>query len=75
MDWGIAKAYVALAGIDEADDDYGMKRKEAGRSRAETGTAEGAVERYMDDDEWEREQMKSGLSPRILPFPFFASKS
>lgn len=75
VDWGVAKTYVALADIDHDDNEYGMKRKEAGRSPLERGTAGGAVERYMDDDEWEREQLNAGLSPRILPFPFFSSKA
>jgi hypothetical protein len=75
VDWGIAKAYVALADSVEADDDYGMKRKEAGRSRMDISTTGGAVERYMDDDEWEEQQIKAGVAPRILPFPFFASKT
>lgn len=75
VDWGVAQAYIAIADNVEADDDYGMKRKEAGRSRAEIGTAGGAVERYMDDDEWEKQQIKAGVAPRILPFPFFAPKS
>ncbi|KIM33391.1 hypothetical protein M408DRAFT_60834 [Serendipita vermifera MAFF 305830] len=75
VDWRIAKAYVALADIDDIDDEYGMKRKEAGRARPQSGTAGTAVERYMDDDEWERDQLQAGLSPRIPQFPFFASKA
>ena len=74
VDWGIAKAYVALADSEEADDDYGMKRKEAGRPRIEVGTAGGAVERYLDDEEWEQEQIQAGFQPRTMPFPFFATK-
>ncbi|KAG8825338.1 hypothetical protein FRC18_010289 [Serendipita sp. 400] len=50
-----------------------MKRKEAGlpigRLDRETSAA-GAVQRYLDDEEWEQEQLKSGAKPRIAPFPF-----
>jgi len=75
VDWGVARTYVALADNNEMDDDYGLKRKEAGRPVADTGTTGGAVERYLDDDEWEIQQIKAGVPPRILPFPFFASKN
>ncbi|CAG7849614.1 SubName: Full=Uncharacterized protein {ECO:0000313/EMBL:CCA71045.1} [Serendipita indica DSM 11827] len=53
---------------------YAMKRKEMGQPVAgtsSTGKASGAVDLYMDDEEWEREQLKAGLKPRIRPIPFF----
>ncbi|KAG8824308.1 hypothetical protein FRC19_002078 [Serendipita sp. 401] len=73
LDWRIAKTYVDLAEDQELGDDYEMKRKEAGlpigRPDRETSAA-GAVQRYLDDEEWEQEQLKSGAKPRIAPFPF-----
>ncbi|KAG8812620.1 hypothetical protein FRC17_001941 [Serendipita sp. 399] len=73
LDWRVAKAYVALAEDQTLEEDYTMKRKEAGlptlRSNRET-SAVGAVQRYLDDAEWEEEQIRSGVQPRISPFPF-----
>lgn len=54
VDWGVARAYVALAEDNEVDNEYAMKRKEAGRSVVSGNRAGGAVERYLDDEEWER---------------------
>lgn len=74
IDWGIAKAYVAISEVNDTDHDYAMKRKEMGQPVAgtsSTGKASGAVDLYMDDEEWEREQLKAGLKPRIRPIPFF----
>lgn len=78
VDWGVAKAYVALAEENESgtDDGYYLKRKEANRPSTNRGNpAGGVVERYLDDQEWEDEQLKAGIKPKIQPFPFFTTKA
>jgi hypothetical protein len=80
VDGGIAKTYIALAEENETSfDEYNLKRKEAGRpvhqAASQAGPAGGAVERYLDDQEWEEEQLKSGVKPKIQPFPFFTVKA
>lgn len=75
LDWSIAKAYVTLAEDSEDAGEHTMKGKEAGRPVVHLDRAESAVERYLDDEEWEKDQIKAGIMPRISPFPFFAGKA
>ena len=37
-------------------------------SRSEEGVA---VDAYLDDDEWEREQLRAGAIPRVRPCPCY----
>jgi hypothetical protein len=52
--------------------------KEGKRRMVDTNSKEGrqalAVDQYLDDNAWEEEQKKAGLSPRIEPFPYFNPK-
>ncbi|QRV90078.1 LysM domain protein [Ceratobasidium sp. AG-Ba] len=72
-DWGVAQTYVALLDI---EDDGGMK--EGKRRMVDPKSRDGrqalAVDAYLDDNAWEEDQKKAGLSPRIEPFPYFSFK-
>ncbi|KAF9000598.1 hypothetical protein BDQ17DRAFT_1327563 [Cyathus striatus] len=58
VDWQVAKAYVALAS-DEDEEEVCRKRKERGDGKGKGRTLEAvAVERYLDDDEWEQGRNK-----------------
>ncbi|EUC64853.1 carbohydrate-binding module family 50 protein [Rhizoctonia solani AG-3 Rhs1AP] len=71
-DWGVAQTYVALLDIE----DDGIK--EGKRRMVDSSSSQGrqalAVDQYLDDNAWEEEQRKAGLSPRIEPFPYFGCK-
>jgi hypothetical protein len=79
LDWRVAKAYVDL--IDEDDLDlHNLKRKEGDvevmkmvGTSARSVLESAAIERYLDDDEWEAQQRREGRNPRISPFPFRTS--
>jgi hypothetical protein len=75
VDWGVAKTYVALADDPDLDVAYGMKRKEMGRPSSGDNRTGMAVDQYLDDEEWEREQLKAGITPKVAPFPFFMNKA
>jgi hypothetical protein len=70
VDWEIAKTYVALAEDTEVNNDYGLKRKEAGHALASKDTTGEAIDSYLDDLEWENNQVSAGFAPRIAPFPY-----
>jgi hypothetical protein len=82
VDWRVAKAYVALA--DDPDVDAGMKGKESrlredgdniparGDLRTEETLEGRAVDRYLDDEEWEERERREGRIAAIQPFPYFA---
>jgi hypothetical protein len=68
VDWRIAKAYVALA-----EDDDGSSKKEEGKL-VPVDTAEAletlAIDRYLDDAEWEESERRAGRGVSIQRFPF-----
>jgi hypothetical protein len=74
VDWRIAKAYVAL--VDDPDEavEYESKYKEGSKVKiAGLGQASlemMAVERYLDDDEWEEQERRGGRGVSIPRFPF-----
>lgn len=85
VDWRVAKAYVALADDDSASGStsyLGLKSKEASevRKRPGAGTSKGegsrteleanAVDRYLDDEEWEEEERKAGRGVLVRSFPY-----
>lgn len=85
-DYRVARAYVAVAGVedDAADAIREDEAKKSGLptdaslklSSAESSNLEGrAVDRYLDDEEWERRQRSDGRGVQISAFPFGASKS
>jgi hypothetical protein len=71
VDWHVAKAYVALA--ESPDNGLSVeKRKESTLSGSFGGDlAIRAVDMYLDDEEWERNEINAGhsSSPRRLPRP------
>ncbi|KAG9005114.1 hypothetical protein FRB93_009984 [Tulasnella sp. JGI-2019a] len=70
LDFRVAKAYVSLAD----DDTMGPEMKESPkRSMGRNGLEERAVDQYLEDEEWEAEQKRSGQKPMIRGFPYFKS--
>ena len=75
-DWRVAKAYVALAGETSEEEEFDRKRKEgmeSGNHRHGVGNStveERAVEKYLDDEEWEVRQKKEGGQIGLPRFPF-----
>ncbi|KAI0264396.1 hypothetical protein BC834DRAFT_882856 [Gloeopeniophorella convolvens] len=76
-DWGIAQAYVALAEDSDSEPDAlspkpeGEKKSQDTVRAGRTGAAleERAVDRYLDDDEWERRERAEGRGVHIPSFP------
>ncbi|KAK7033032.1 LysM domain-containing protein [Favolaschia claudopus] len=72
-DWRIARAYVALADDPEVSASFALKRKELGNTPTAVSAGSSldavATDRYLDDLEWEAEQLKAGRPIRINPFP------
>jgi hypothetical protein len=71
VDWHVAKAYVALADDAEETEEHDRKRKEGalpGGSSSNLG--ERAIERYLDDEDWEANVRRDGgkVGPTGLPF-------
>ncbi|ESK86020.1 hypothetical protein Moror_9421 [Moniliophthora roreri MCA 2997] len=74
VDWDIAKAYVALAEGQEAEDAYAMKQKELGTGGGRSMLEAIAMDAYLDDAEWEVEEVRAGRGPMIKPLPFFGNR-
>ncbi|KIO34359.1 hypothetical protein M407DRAFT_64472 [Tulasnella calospora MUT 4182] len=76
VDHSIARAYVALADGNSNEDLAEVKKKSVPDSsvgNAAQGLEGRAVDRYMDDEEWEAQQRAQGLLPKLQGFPFFNS--
>jgi len=71
-DWGVAQTYVAL--LDVEDDGIKEGKRRMVDAKSKEGKQALAVDSYLDDNAWEEEQRKAGLSPRIEGFPFFNPK-
>jgi len=72
FDWRIAKAYVALAEDEEPDTDVKKEddRKTKIISYQGSGTLEAqAIDRYLDDAEWEENERREGRGVSIQSFP------
>jgi hypothetical protein len=74
-DGGIAQAYVALAEDGDSEPDLASLKAEAEKeSRRVAATRmtleERALDRYLDDDEWERRERAEGRGVHIQRFPF-----
>jgi len=74
VDWLVAKAYVAV--VEDGAGDNGFK-KEDSDVNMKTDINEGrgalemrAIDRYLDDAEWEESERKQGRGVFIQPFPF-----
>lgn len=80
LDGGIAKAYVALAEDSGEEATYAVKIKEDstlkrhGNWNARSLEAV-AVDRYLDDIEWEASEIKAGRGVSIPPIPYFVVKA
>ncbi|KAH8100010.1 hypothetical protein BXZ70DRAFT_1065108 [Cristinia sonorae] len=83
-DWGVARAYVALADArssssspyddTEYEDVSGEKKREGrGEGEGEESIEGRAVDRYLDDDEWEERERREGRGVVIPRFPLFDS--
>ncbi|KAJ6494733.1 hypothetical protein C8R47DRAFT_974246 [Mycena vitilis] len=68
VDWRVARAYIALADDPEEAYDYARKQKELGAVAAQ-GLEAVAIDRYLDDLDWESEQLRVGRAARIAPYP------
>ncbi|KAJ7903642.1 hypothetical protein B0H14DRAFT_950822 [Mycena olivaceomarginata] len=70
-DWHVARAYIALAEDPEDAASFALKQKELGAPAAAASSSLAAVaaDRYLDDLEWEAEQLRAGSAARIDPFP------
>ncbi|KAF7330469.1 LysM domain-containing protein [Mycena venus] len=70
-DWHVARAYVALAEDPDESAQFALKQKELGaKATAAASSLEAvAADRYLDDLEWEAEQLRAGRAPRIEPYP------
>lgn len=78
VDWRVAKTYVALAEIPSEDDGYGKEMEDKKRKPTDDLSQSGgssleatAVDRYLDDDEWERRERHEGRGIHIPRFPLF----
>ncbi|KZP31721.1 hypothetical protein FIBSPDRAFT_944792 [Athelia psychrophila] len=84
VDWRVAKAYVALADAHDTDADSLMEGNKEGEEVGEKKRSPGkgksalesrAVDRYMDDEEWEERERREGRHAVIAPFPYFGNGS
>jgi hypothetical protein len=76
-DGGIAQAYVALAeGSDSERDVASLKAEEEKKEsrRVARTLEERALDRYLNDDEWERQERAEGRGVRIQRFPVGGSQ-
>jgi hypothetical protein len=76
VDWRVAEAYVALAEDPVELYDFDVKTKESGlRKHGECSLEAMAVERYMDDSEWEDNEGRHGRGVDIRSFPYVMSRA
>jgi len=71
-DKGVVRAYLSLAeGDDAIFDKEGQEKAGARGSDGKTLRPEGvAVDRYLDDADWETAERRAGRAPKIQGFPF-----
>ena len=90
-DYRVARAYVAVAGVEDdvaeavRDDeakksamltDTSLKKLQPGVSAPAGISLEGrAVDRYLDDEEWEQRQRSDGRGVQVPAFPLFSGMS
>lgn len=72
VDWRIAQAYVALA---EDEDGTVVKKEIPDYKRPSSNEASGsleamAIDRYLDDTEWEASERRAGRGVSLQKFPF-----
>jgi hypothetical protein len=86
VDWRVAKAYVALADPEiaaadatkewkEVDDKNWLPQRQISASGGPEAGGSGieavAVDNYLDDEEWERQEREQGRGVNIPRFPLF----
>jgi hypothetical protein len=71
MDDGVARAYVALAEDGDSEPDVASLKaeKEKESRRVARTLEERALDRYLDDDEWERRERAEGRGVHIQRLP------
>ncbi len=79
VDDGIAQAYVALAEESHSEPDFTSLKAEGEKEARRVGRTgvtleERALDRYLDDDEWERQERAEGRGVRIQRFPIGGSR-
>lgn len=71
VDWRVAKAYVAVAELDDGEKKEAVSKEYGGDGgEGSKGPGGSAVERYLDDDEWEAAERKAGRGVGIAKFPY-----
>ncbi|KAJ7659954.1 hypothetical protein B0H17DRAFT_954497 [Mycena rosella] len=81
VDWRVAKAYIALADDADEADAFALKQKELGAPLSSAGSGSSsrlealAVDRYLDDLEWEADQLRAGRSVHIPPLPLHGGQA
>ncbi|TFK40265.1 hypothetical protein BDQ12DRAFT_711660 [Crucibulum laeve] len=81
VDWRVAKAYVALADDPDTQEEFSFKKKEMGL-KGEGSSGQGsssnlesvAIQRYLDDAEWEERERREGRGVNLPRFPFLNNK-
>ncbi|KAI0049780.1 hypothetical protein FA95DRAFT_1556484 [Auriscalpium vulgare] len=73
-DWRVAQAYVALAEADASQPDSFADDKKAACS-ADVNMGARAVDRYLDDDEWEAQERRGGRGVEIQRIPLRGESS
>ena len=72
MDDGVAQAYVALAQDSDSEPDLASLKAEGEKKesrRVARTIEERALDRYLDDDEWERRERAEGRGVHIQRLP------
>lgn len=76
VDYRVAKAYVAIADefsdsdtVDEGEGKLDAEKKKSVRLGQSQSTESRAVDRYLDDEEWETNELRAGRMPRLPSFP------
>ncbi|KAJ7127100.1 hypothetical protein C8R44DRAFT_874180 [Mycena epipterygia] len=78
VDWRVAKAYIALAEDPDEAESFVLKQKELGAPVGAAGPSRleaVAVDRYLDDLDWEAEQLREGRSVHIPAYPIHTGKA
>jgi hypothetical protein len=70
-DWRVAQAYISLSEGEMVEAEDMLKRKE-GTAPTNSSLEGRAVDRYLDDEEWERQEQAAGRKVDIKSFPFFS---
>ena len=70
VDFRIAKTYVALADDEEEQEISAIKHKEVSGASLSYGLEALAINSYLDDLQWEADELRAGRGINIQTFPF-----